>query len=109
MGLEAGEATKRVHRVIKRLAFELFWVRAEQAALRELGGRDHVGVDFFKIAQTGIQGDWLLRLVRILDDHSDAASIAYLNRTVPREVERSLGRTSVTPSRSPRYGRCRTV
>jgi hypothetical protein len=97
-GLEAGQATQRVRRVIERLASELFWLRAEQIALRELGGRDHVGLDFFKVAHTGIQGDWLIRLIRVFEDHGDVASFWYLHRAVQREVEQALGRTTVSMS-----------
>jgi len=98
MGLEAGEATARVHRVIRRLAYELFWLRAEQVALRELDGRDHVGLDFFRIAYTGIQGDWLIRLVRVLEPDGDVASWWYLDRTIPRDVQEALAPTGVDRS-----------
>lgn len=86
----AGQADRRIRRAVRRLLIELFWLGADQAALRELTGREHFGYDFFLVSQRAFNGDRLLRLIRILDEDREAASFWYLHRCLPKTVERHL-------------------
>jgi hypothetical protein len=52
------------------LLFDLYWLRAEAVAIQRLGGKDHVGLDFFKVAHIALYGDFFNRLGRVLDRHS---------------------------------------
>jgi hypothetical protein len=76
---------KRFWRAVRQLLAEVAWVRIEQRALERLEGVDAIGLDFFRVAQTALLGDRLLRLIRVLEQSSDVASIWYLHRCVPGE------------------------
>lgn len=85
-----GQADRRVRRTLRRLLIELFRLRAEQTALREMTGLDHFGYDFFKVTHTALHGDRLLRLVRIFDEDGDAASFWYICNCLSVLVQRAV-------------------
>jgi len=82
--------TARYRRTVERVTTETCWLCAEQTALVALGTVDAVGIDFFRVAFTGLLGDRLLRLLRILEEDTRVASFWYLHRCNPKGVERAL-------------------
>ena len=58
------------HARTKRLLFDLYWLRAEAVALDKLGGKEHVGLDFFRVAFIALWADFFSRLARVLDKYS---------------------------------------
>jgi hypothetical protein len=89
------EAEARFLRALDRLLRELVLLHYEQTALKRLDGRYTTGCDFFAIAQRGIFGDRLIRLIRLLEDDQQAASFWYLNRCAPRTVTECLSGISL--------------
>jgi hypothetical protein len=88
--------TARYKRTVERVTTEACWLYTEQSALIALGKVDAHGLDFFRVAFTGLLGDRLLRLVRILEENTRVASFWYLYRCSPKSVEQALKRTSVS-------------
>lgn len=90
------QAQARFLRALERFLREMVLLRYQQTALKMLNGRYSVGADFFSIAQRGIYGDRLIRLVRLLEDDTDVASFWYLNRCAPCAVSDCLARSGCT-------------
>jgi hypothetical protein len=77
---------------LRRLLTDLYWLRTEAVALHRLGGKDHVGIDFFKVAHTALFADHLHRLGRILDPHRAAFSLWTVHKRDSAGVDVALSR-----------------
>jgi hypothetical protein len=82
--------TARYKRTVDRVTRETSWLFTEQTALIALGPVRAHGLDFFRVAFTGLLGDRLIRLVRVLEDDTRVASFWYLHRCNPKDVEQAL-------------------
>lgn len=80
------QQNQRFARVVKRLLYEIAWIRIEGVALRELGKGIPSALKFFYVAHTGLRGDRLARLIRVFDEGKDVASFWYLHRCKPKEM-----------------------
>lgn len=81
---------------VKRVLTDLYWLRHELTALRRLAGKDHVGLDFFKLIHVAIVADFQHRLGRVLDLHHDAFSFWTIHRLKGADVERALEAHGIT-------------
>jgi hypothetical protein len=83
----------RFNRVVKRVTTESFWIHTEDAVFRVLVSilEDRPGLDFFRVSFVALQGDRLIRLVRLLDLGVDVGSFWYLYRCEPKTVEHAAG------------------
>lgn len=88
--------TARYKRTVQRVTTETCWLCTEQTALVALGEVEAHGLDFFRVAFTGLLGDRLLRLVRILEEDTRVASFWYLHRCNPTGVEQALRKAAIT-------------
>ena len=88
--------TARYKRTVERVTTETCWLFIEQTALVALGAVDAHGLDFFRVAFTGLLGDRLLRLVRILEQDTRVASFWYLHRCNPKGVAQTLDRAGIS-------------
>lgn len=81
---------------VDRLLADLYWLRTEAVAVSKLAGKDHVGVDFFKVVHTALVADFQHRLGRVLDRHPGAFSFWTIHREKGADVERALSSHSLT-------------
>mgnify|MGYP001564914577 FL=1 len=81
---------------VDRLLTDLYWLRTELTAVRRLAGKDHIGLDFFKVVHTALLADVQHRLGRVLDRHRDAFSFWAIHREKGAEVEQALSGYSLT-------------
>jgi len=82
--------SERFKRTVVRFARETFWLRTHHNALKALSNLEAVGLDFFRVAHVGIQGDRLIRLIRLLEEDTRVASFWYLHRCEQKRVEAIL-------------------
>jgi hypothetical protein len=93
--LVAPDHKVRFRRVVERIGKEAFWLYTEDIALRALGTVYSRGLDFFRVAHVGIQGDRMIRLIRILEEDAQVASFWYLYRCEPTAVEKAARAANV--------------
>ena len=84
----------RYDRAVQRVTAEAFWLFTEQTALRALNSVTSHGLDFFRVAFTGLLGDRLLRLVRVFEQDLQVASFWYLVRCNRKAVEEAVTQAS---------------
>ena len=82
--------TARYNSSVRRISAEACWLFTEQTALIEIEKVGSHGLDFFRVAFTGLLGDRLLRLVRVFEESVQVASFWYLVRCNPRCVEQAI-------------------
>ena len=82
---------------VYRLLTDLYWLRTELRAISRLAGKDHVGLDFFKVVHTALVADFQHRLGRVLDRHRDAFSFWTIHREKGADIENALSAYNLTP------------
>jgi hypothetical protein len=83
----------RYKRTVARITKETSWLLIEQEALVALSPVLCHGMDFFRVAGTGLLGDRLLRLIRVLEQDKQVASFWYLYRCNRKGVTEALNKT----------------
>jgi hypothetical protein len=82
---------------VNRLLTDLYWLRMEARAIARPAGKDHVGLDFFKVVHIALVADFQHRLGRVLDRHSDTFSFWTIDREKGTDVEPALLAHGLTP------------
>jgi len=77
----------RFLRTVQRIGAKAFWLRTNQNAINGMKGVDAIGLDFFRVSLNALKDARLVRLIRVLEDHSRVASFWYLLKCDPRLVE----------------------
>src|SRR5216683_1265888 len=78
---------QRFQRAVSRLLLETHNLRNDQAAVDALSeAAQKSSSPFIAVAAGALQGDRLIRLVRIFEDNSRAASFWYLYRCEPKNI-----------------------
>ena len=86
----------RYKRAVRRISVEASWLFTYQTTLARLNKVERIG--FFHVATNAILGDRLIRLVRVFDEHKDAAAFWYLHRCNPTCVEQGIKGSGTTLS-----------
>lgn len=86
----------RFKRSVKRFAHETFWLHTHHTVLKALTNVEAVGLDVFQVAHVALQGDRLIRLIRVLEEDARVASFWYLHRCEQKRVESVLSETDAT-------------
>jgi hypothetical protein len=81
---------------VARLRTDIYWLRLERSILKQLEGKDHVGVDFFKVVHVAIHADHLVRFGRLLDRDGQAITIWTMRRWKAEEVDAALSAHGLT-------------